>query len=1209
MISNRVRVLRRTPDPYFKQMDNFRRYGMRRAKSACWSAAIFSCLLAAPAWSASGSIAAGGGHSCRITAQSGVECWGENFAGQLGDGTGMPSPTPVPVVGLSTGVQAITAGTHHTCAVTTAGAAFCWGTNNQGQLGDGTNTLRTTPVPVTGLTSGVQAITAGRFKSLFPGDNSHTCALTVGGAVLCWGRNNTGQLGDGTTTPRLTPVPVTGLGSGVLEIAAGGLHTCARTSGGAVQCWGFNNSGQLGDSTNTQRLTPVPVTGLGSGVQSIATGVSHSCAVNGSGALLCWGINFLGHLGNGGTTESPTPVAVSGLNSGVAQVAAGYDHTCARTTAGAVQCWGFNGNGQLGDGTTVPRLLAAPVTGLGSGVQAISAGLDHNCALAGSGAMYCWGRNDTGQIGDGTTTRRLASVPVTGLGGNVQGIGSGNIHTCAVDASGAVKCWGRNSSGQLGDGTTDSRSTPVAVSGLSSGYTAAASGSRHSCALSASGAVSCWGANSSGQLGNGTTNPSLVPVPVTGLGSNVSAISAGDEHTCALTNGGAVVCWGLNDNGQLGDGTTTPASTPVPVTGLGSGIGRIAAGFSHTCALTTLGAAQCWGANFAGQLGDNSTSQRTTPVGVSGLSSGAQWIAGGGNHSCAVNASGAIQCWGLNSTGQLGDGTGTDSLTPVSIVGSPGTFQAVTAGGGHSCALDVAGAVLCWGLNDNGQVGDGSQSNRLAPVPAIGLASGVSAISAGFFHTCAIGSGGAVQCWGDGNAGQLGNVEVFATTPRPVLTATSGEPSPGISLRGPATADHDDFTGASVGIGEGDSSENIVVGAPGTDAGGAVYLYVRSFGSLTSAPASQKGFATESLGKSVAPALSLPPPPGGTVGDKWGTAVAVSPDGTSIAVGAPLRSGAGRVFVFRMPSGGWDAGELAEPFEVLPPSLTGGITTKEFGDKLSYGANGTLIVGAPGTDLGANTGAGAAFAFADNGKSLDPLISGTLTATIAQTNARFGAAVATDDGVVAVGAPNESEGAQTQQGAAYIFSATGGSVSNGTRIQPVGGQLGDKFGTGIAVEGGTVIVGAPGDDTQAGVNSGSARVFRPGLAGIYGQVSVLLPVNGDGQAAGTAVAARPGAILLGAPLAGTLDKPAAGRAYLYEDQDDLLASTENPDAILENATGDAGDFFGTAVAIGTRRLIIGVPGDTEPDSEGVLQEDTGRTDTFILDRILGSGFE
>jgi alpha-tubulin suppressor-like RCC1 family protein len=265
-------------------------------------------------------------------------------------------------------------------------------------------------------------------------------------------------------------------------------------------------------------------------------------------------------------------------------------------------------------------LTPVDVTALSSGVNSISLQLLSSCALLNTGAVKCWGQNAYGQLGDATLTQSATPVDVSGLSYGVTAIESGFYHVCALLNSGAVKCWGLNSDGRLGDGTITSRSTPVDVTGLSSGVTAISAGYYQTCALLNTGAVKCWGGNSNGQLGNGTTTQSTTPVDVTGLSSGVVAISSGGMHNCALLNTGAVKCWGSNTNGQLGNGTTTQSTTPVDVTGLSSGVSSISVGYQHNCALTNTGALKCWGYNLYGQIGDGTITQRNTPVDVPGIS-------------------------------------------------------------------------------------------------------------------------------------------------------------------------------------------------------------------------------------------------------------------------------------------------------------------------------------------------------------------------------------------------------------------------------------------------------------------------------------------------------------------------------------------------------------------------------------------------------------
>ena len=553
--------------------------------------------------------------------------------------------------------RTIAAGSFHACALTDVGGVKCWGRNAFGQLGDGTNTDRDTPVDVVGLTSGVAAIAVG---------GNQTCALTVVGGVKCWGA---GPLGDGTETSNPLPVDVVGLRNGVKAISTGWSLTCALTTAGGIKCWGVNYFGQLGDGTNTDQDIPVDVLGLTSGVAAISAGSYHACALTVAGAVKCWGRNTEGELGDGTTRNQPTPVDVVGLTSGMSAISAGANHSCALTTSGGVKCWGDNYMGELGDGTTTVRSFPVDVLGLASGVRAISAGGymplagggdrnfgDHTCALTTVGGVKCWGGNYFGELGDGTTTDRSAPVNVSGLSGGVSAITAGGLHTCVATTAGGVQCWGSNDSGQLGNGATTHYTVPIAVNGTSGGVSTIALGRGYTCVLNTAGGAQCRGRNDYGQLGDGTTASRYTAADVSGLTTGVSAISAGSDHACALTVAGGVKCWGDNSHGQLGDGTTTEQHIPVSVSGLASGIKAISTGGYHTCALTTAGGVKCWGRNSSGQLGDGTTTERHTPVNVSGLTSGVKAISTSGWHTCALTTAGAVKCWGYNDFGRLGDG-------------------------------------------------------------------------------------------------------------------------------------------------------------------------------------------------------------------------------------------------------------------------------------------------------------------------------------------------------------------------------------------------------------------------------------------------------------------------------------------------------------------------------------------------------------------------
>lgn len=362
----------------------------------------------------------------------------------------------IEVEGEALDVSAIALGDRHTCAITTAGALKCWGSNSNGQLGDGSNADSLTPVDVVGLSSGVVSVGAGAFS---------TCAVTQQGAAKCWGANVYGQLGDGTTTQQMTPTQVVGLTSGVKSITGGDNHTCALVVGGKVMCWGYNYHGQLGAGAGPDSSTPVQVSNLTSAV-SVDLGPSHSCALTAAGAVMCWGFNMYGNLGNGTQDAQNVPTQVSGLTAGVKAVSAGDNHTCAITDAGGVKCWGWNMFGQLGDGTTQNRNTPVDVSGLTEGVTSIVAGgAPHTCAITNGGGVKCWGNNNAYSVGDGTRAARYVPTDVLGLAAGVTSLATGGgLHTCALLSTG-IKCWGSNGSGQLGNGLTTNSGTPVDVQG------------------------------------------------------------------------------------------------------------------------------------------------------------------------------------------------------------------------------------------------------------------------------------------------------------------------------------------------------------------------------------------------------------------------------------------------------------------------------------------------------------------------------------------------------------------------------------------------------------------------------------------------------------------------------------------------------------------------------------------------------------------------
>ncbi len=348
-----------------------------------------------------------------------------------------------------------------------------------------------------------------------------------------------------------------------IRISSGGDQTCGLSATGGVKCWGGGNLGN--NDEGNQPYVAKQVFGLVSNVQAISDGLRPSCAITTAGGLKCWGQNnTFGYIGDGTTTDKSIPVDVVGLSSGVASVNAGGDSTCAVTTTGGLKCWGRNDSGELGNGTLINSLVPVDVSGLSSGVAAVTGGLGFRCALMVDGGVKCWGYNGFGRLGDGTTEDRLVPVDVIGLTSGVAAIsGRSAGFKCALTIDGAVKCWGINFFGELGIPDLDFNGQMVDVPELSADVTSISSGLSHSCAIKSNGGLLCWGLNEEGQLGDGSTTNSHVPVPVQGLGGVIS-VSAGGHHTCAITNTGAAKCWGRGSNGQLGNNSDVLFSV-VPV--------------------------------------------------------------------------------------------------------------------------------------------------------------------------------------------------------------------------------------------------------------------------------------------------------------------------------------------------------------------------------------------------------------------------------------------------------------------------------------------------------------------------------------------------------------------------------------------------------------------------------------------------------------------
>jgi len=730
-------------------------------------------------------VAGGGSHSIARDACGGVWAWGGNGTGQLGDGTRTARPTPIRVATILRAVRAISA-SGASYAILSDGTIMAWGPNNVGQLGLGTVSVDVlVPTSIPGL-AGVTAVAAG---------GNHALAL-VGGEVYAWGANNEGQLGVGTidVIAHETPLKVAGLPNIVAIAASRNNDSYALDSNGFVWAWGRNTVGQVGRSTGgTPQAMPVRVlrslisTDPLDGVIAIAANNGSAAALRQDGTVWTWGFNSNGQLGDGTLTNrafaAPVQESSGGSLGNILTISGGTFFFLASRADGSARGWGQNANGQLGDGTTTDRHravlvmtnTAAPLTGVAS----VAAGGSHSHALMTDGTLRSWGAKGSGQLGNGTfspfqTFPVAVSEPSTGQLVGVDTIFAGGAMSGALLGS-TGRAWGANSFGQIGDGSTQNRLTPVSVPGLD-GTTRAAAGGAHTLALQSDATARAWGLGTTGQLGNGTSLSSLIPVQVMGLDS-VSAVSAAGQHSMALSTDGTVWSWGLNSTGQLGDGTTVNRMSPVQVRtsaiGVLTNVRRISASASFSLALREDGSAWAWGQNNLGQLGDGtSATARVFPAQVltaTGPLMGIGAIASGAAHSLALGADGTVWTWGQNNFGQLGDGTTTDRRAAAQVVGLT-DIVAIAAGSSFSLALRGDGTVWAWGFNGQGQLADGSATNRSLPGavkrdPGT-LFTDVTAIVAGSAHALALTNDGHVWSWGSNDSGQLGDGsdpnEVFA---------------------------------------------------------------------------------------------------------------------------------------------------------------------------------------------------------------------------------------------------------------------------------------------------------------------------------------------------------------------------------------------------------------------------------------------------------------
>jgi len=659
-------------------------------------------------------VTAGGSHTCSLLQGNNVKCWGDNSKGQLGDG-GTNQQNDASTVGVTlAGAISIDSGRDHTCVVDSGDSLHCWGGGADGQLGDGSNSEQVSaPVAIElGQNLGALSISSG---------GSYTCVVGSNDLARCWGgESNSGALSLGNEPEDFPLSRWSYISSSerdwnnngnlnIFEVNIGsdgdgdGFPSNEDSDDSNPTVAADCSSGSYGRFTCRQATPGYFVSGTGNTVMTPANPGHYVDQYGQSSEVEC-GIGEFQRLAGqtscddaepgyyvpapGAAEGTPCPAGqyndLYGQNSVdacqwaeaghsvpvILQMTSGASHSCAILDDGSVSCWGDNGNGQLGDGSRSPNLEPEKSSmPLGRRAVGISAGSYHTCSVFDDGSVRCWGSNDFGQLGDGTTIERTSAVPVPlGRGMSALSISSGESHTCAVLNDHSVKCWGQNSNGQLGDGTTVDRSSPVLSDMGGEGAISVSAGSYHTCAIMSSRSVMCWGDNWNGQIGDGSNVDRTTPVeiPIPGNSSAVS-IDSGAMHTCMGVNDGSMFCWGYNAYGQLGIGGTasskSPATVPLSTDQL---LTSVQVGLFHSCALFDSGEISCWGDNSNGQLGDGTQIGSPIPATVN-LGGNASSVSVGQRHSCAILVDASLHCWGANDAGQIGDGTANNRNSPTSV--------------------------------------------------------------------------------------------------------------------------------------------------------------------------------------------------------------------------------------------------------------------------------------------------------------------------------------------------------------------------------------------------------------------------------------------------------------------------------------------------------------------------------------------------------------
>ncbi|MDH5545272.1 MAG: Ig-like domain-containing protein [Gammaproteobacteria bacterium] len=666
-------------------------------------------------------------HTCAIRNDHTLWCWGDNSYGQIGLNPEGVFESLVPVqVGASENWEIVSTGSKHSCAINSDSELHCWGDNFNGQLGDTSNSPHYTPASVMEMDASESVIPMIGWIDVSAGLN-HTCAIRLNRSLYCWGSNNNNQLGISNGGLYFEPQLVDQ--SSWSSVVVGSDTSCGTKTNHQLLCWGANSNGQSGTGDMiTPVLTPTQEISLGSDWAYVSTSNNlQTCANKLDGSAWCWGRIYVEGAGNA-TQPILTPTQEPTLSSNWREIAVGYNFGCANNTLDDVYCWGENYSGQIGVGVSEAGAAApieiansiAPLS-MASTSKSYTYYSTHTCVVA-TGRLWCWGANGFGQVVSTADEVSIIDKPTERMPSKTDWVkvSNGSLHTCAIDSNGFVWCWGANYSGQLGIGTTGVEYSPVMIES-DIVFNSVSAGNNHTCALSNNGLLYCWGGNTSGQLGFLTDQgaDSLIPGEVSaGEGLAWTSVEAGLYHTCAIKSDDTLWCWGDNDSQQINDGYTGVDSTPLyqyetPViieTVSGDNIASkwqsVSPGEHHTCAIDNLNRLWCWGRNYNGELGFDPLSETPQPYLFSSTETWAS-ISAGADTSCGIQSNNTLWCWGSGDFGQIGNNTASYRQTePAQEYLGRADWESVDVGGDSVCAMTQTGSLYCWGGNDDSQLGN-----------------------------------------------------------------------------------------------------------------------------------------------------------------------------------------------------------------------------------------------------------------------------------------------------------------------------------------------------------------------------------------------------------------------------------------------------------------------------------------------------------------------